>query len=292
MGAWGLGVTQSDEYMETYEAFMERYDEGEDVADIAGALLEEYIREFGPEDGVLHDKYFAIAKAQWMCGGVQPEIMQKVEEIIGSGANLAFLEDLVTDPKDLRVREKHLARFLASLKTPRPTVRKRRPRPKASPAKPASRPEYAVPDVQAGSVIAYRMPGGLRMLVCLGVIEFFGTVPVLCFMEGLYDRPPEPSALLDASIGMLAACPPPLFHPKDAFEVIGCLPEVTQSRAVWRIPEEEMDPPHPMGRYGATLTRDNAPDFTCHMALNIGTMVSGYHEKQKPVTLRAFLAGA
>ena len=28
MGCWGMGLTQSDDYCEVYEDFMERYDEG------------------------------------------------------------------------------------------------------------------------------------------------------------------------------------------------------------------------------------------------------------------------
>ena len=28
MGAWGMGITQSDEFCEVYERFMEEYDEG------------------------------------------------------------------------------------------------------------------------------------------------------------------------------------------------------------------------------------------------------------------------
>ena len=46
MGCWGMGITQSDEYCEIYERFMEEYDEGKPLADIKADILEEYLEEF------------------------------------------------------------------------------------------------------------------------------------------------------------------------------------------------------------------------------------------------------
>ena len=46
MNAWGTGITQSDEYGEVYDRFMEEYDEGKPVEDIVNDILEEYLDQF------------------------------------------------------------------------------------------------------------------------------------------------------------------------------------------------------------------------------------------------------
>jgi hypothetical protein len=80
MGCWGMGITQSDEYCEIYDRFMEEYDEGKPLLDIKQDILDEYLEEFDEDDGVLHDVYFAIGKAEWMCGGISDEILDKIIE--------------------------------------------------------------------------------------------------------------------------------------------------------------------------------------------------------------------
>ena len=106
MGCWGMGITQSDEYCEIYERFMEEYDEGKPIADIKADILDEYLEEFDADDGVLHDVYFALGKAEWMCGGISNEILEKIKQIIESGSNIAFYRELEATEKDLKQRKK------------------------------------------------------------------------------------------------------------------------------------------------------------------------------------------
>lgn len=165
MGCWGMGITQSDEYCEVYERFMEDYDEGKPVAAITTDILEEYLDEFGPEDGVLHDIYFALAKSQWMCGRINPEIMEKVRSIIASGANLEFLRELEADEKDLKLRKRNLDKFLAGLQVPRATVRKRK-KPEScwvAPVKPTP-----LPRIRGGEVAVY--PDGEKWRALLVIL--------------------------------------------------------------------------------------------------------------------------
>lgn len=195
MGCWGMGIAQSDEFCEFYDNFMELYDQGKELSEIPDLLLAEYRREFEPDDGVFHDAYFAIAKAQWMCGGVQPEILQKVEEIISSGANIEFYRELEATPSDLKKRRQALEKFLLQIKTPRPTVRKRRP-----PAKPRE-----LPPMEPGDVFAYKTKSGTRIFIFLGnenlPIEW-DAVPV-CVLHNDYAKAPELSNLLDEPIGIV-----------------------------------------------------------------------------------------
>lgn len=67
MGCWGMGLTQSDEFCEIYDRFMDRYNNGDEVSTITEEILAEYHSEFSDDDGIMHDVYFALAKAEWMC---------------------------------------------------------------------------------------------------------------------------------------------------------------------------------------------------------------------------------
>jgi len=76
MGCWGTGITQCDEYGEVYDRFIEEYDESKPVKEITGDILEEYLEQFEENDGILHDVYFALGRAEWMCGGISDSIME------------------------------------------------------------------------------------------------------------------------------------------------------------------------------------------------------------------------
>ena len=177
MGVWGMGITQSDEYCEVYERFLEEYDAGKPVACITEDILEEYLAEFDMEDGVLHDVYFALAKGQWMCGGIRPEMMHKVTGIIESGANLDFYQELGSPPADLTLRKRNLHKFLAGLQTPRAKARKRKiPEEKyAAPPKEENRQFPPLPPIRPGDLIAYPRKGKWRMFVVLDIARNRGT---------------------------------------------------------------------------------------------------------------------
>ena len=55
MGCWGMGMTQSDEFCEIYNRFMDSYNNGKSVSEISSEILTEYHAEFDDNDGVMHD---------------------------------------------------------------------------------------------------------------------------------------------------------------------------------------------------------------------------------------------
>lgn len=199
MGVWGMGISQSDEYCEIYERFLEEYDEGKLVADITGDILQDYLAEFDPEDGVLHDVYFALAKAQWMCGGIREEILKKVTDIIESGANLAFYEELEAAPEDLKLRRRNLQRFLSGLQRPRAKARKRKIQEEryVAPPKEASYRFPPLPPVGQGDLIAYPLEGKYRLFVILDIAKNRGTgSTAYCFAWAKsFDEIPEEAVL-------------------------------------------------------------------------------------------------
>ena len=92
MGVWGTGLTQSDEFCEVYDSFMEKYDAGESIDVITDEILNGYLSEFDAENGILHDVYFALAKCQWMCGALSESVMNTVKDVIQNGKTWSFLK--------------------------------------------------------------------------------------------------------------------------------------------------------------------------------------------------------
>lgn len=225
MGVWGMGITQSDEYCEIYERFIEEYDEGKPVKAITEDILEEYLGEFEPEDGVLHDVYFALAKAQWMCGGVSEKIMEKVSEIIESGANLAFYEELGSEPGDLKSRGRNLKKFLVGLQIPRTKARKR----KISEDKYVPTPKEKtyqfppLPPVRRGDLIAYPVEEKWRMFAVLDIAKNRGTGnTAYCFAWAKeFDKIPE-ETVLQRERGIPLGIVPGDAFPQD-YQIVGSI---------------------------------------------------------------------
>lgn len=162
MSYWGMGITQSDEYCEIYERFMEEYDEGKPVADITKDILEEYLDEFEEADGVLHDVYFALGKAQWMCAELSETVHNRIRHIIESGANIAFLRELEVSEAELKIRQKKLDKFLLGLSIPGEKARKRRtPESKYVVQDKAEHP--SLPKMKIGDVFAYKHNNAYRI---------------------------------------------------------------------------------------------------------------------------------
>jgi RimJ/RimL family protein N-acetyltransferase len=172
MGCWGMGITQSDEFCDIYDKFMKSYDSGSDPKDITASILEEYRAEFEEDDGVMHDVYFAIAKAEWMCCAQSDFVLERVKKIIESGENLDFYRELDAADKDLKVRQKNLEKFLESLQTPREKPRQRR-------ISPLDR-EKDLPAVKAGECYRYKCGEGYRVFAVLGFNKSEGLLDMAC----------------------------------------------------------------------------------------------------------------
>lgn len=215
MGVWGAGLTQSDEYCEIYDSFMEKYDAGELVEAITDEILNGYLSEFDADDGILHDVYFALAKCQWMCGALSATIMNKVKDIIQTGKNLEFLKELEADEAFLRERKKKLDQFLLSLEVPRKNPRKRKLPPKERPLPPAD----------VGDVFSYKGEVGLRIVVVLDSWDktkwcegYF-----CCILDKEYQDKPDVKELALEKIGQIGMYDAKEFLPTSKIRHIGSL---------------------------------------------------------------------
>ena len=159
MGCWGMGMAQTDEFCEIYDNFMEEYDEGKPVAEITAGILAKYHAEFDDDDSVMHDVYFALAKAEWMCREQSEAILARVKEIIETEANIEFYRELEATESDLKIRRRNLEKFWTMLCTPREKARKRK---RAAP--PAEKP---LPPLEVGDCFAYKYEEGFRVICIL-----------------------------------------------------------------------------------------------------------------------------
>jgi len=215
VGVWGAGLTQSDEYCEVYDSFMEKYDAGELVEEITDEILNGYLSEFNAEDGILHDVYFALAKCQWMCGISSDRIMNTVKDIIQNGKNLEFLKQLGADDCFLRDRKKYLDKFLLSLETPRKSPRKRKLPPKEKPLPPA----------KIGDVFSFKCEVGLRIVV---VLDYWDKTQwcegyFCCILDKEYQAKPDLNELVLERIGQLGMYDAKTFLPASKIRFVGNL---------------------------------------------------------------------
>lgn len=199
MGCWGMGIAQCDEYCEVYEQFMEEYDLGRPVEEISRELLEGWLEQFDAADGVMHNVWFALAKAQWMCGGVAPEVLAQVERIVENGADLDYLRELEATERDLKTRSRVLDKFLHDLQTPREKPRRRKVSEEKYREWIAREPFRSV---RAGDMFAMPVDGGWRALLCIerGGSPSAGPMAYLFVWQRVFERIPDMHALPDEKV--------------------------------------------------------------------------------------------
>lgn len=221
MGCWGMGITQSDEYCEIYDRFIEEYDEGKPLLDIKQDILEEYLEEFDENDGVLHDVYFAIGKAEWMCGGISDEILEKITYIINSGANIEFYRELEASESDLKIRKKNLEKFLSALIIPRGKTKKR----KIPTEKYVKVEKPKLPSFKRGDVFAYECDGKYRLLCFISREKFFTTYASYCWIwTKFYERIPTITDLPEELVMPLGYFKAEDFPPTEKLTYCGNIP--------------------------------------------------------------------
>ena len=116
MGAWGTGILQNDVSADVYADFMERFEAGVEPAAIRAELEESYADGLEDMDD-MPSIWLAIAKAQWECGHLQPDVLAKVSEIITSEESLGLWEE--GGEALLKERKQVLTTFLEQLRKPK-----------------------------------------------------------------------------------------------------------------------------------------------------------------------------
>lgn len=130
MGSWGHEVGESDTFADVYDQFFGHYNNGAAPEDASATVRSELNDAFDDYDDQ-YDAHFALAFAQWETQSLEQSLLNKVAEIIESGADLKNWEERGADFPTLEKRAASLSLFLKTLRSPRPS-KKRRKRPKKS----------------------------------------------------------------------------------------------------------------------------------------------------------------
>jgi hypothetical protein len=125
MGTWGAGISSNDDYADIYSEFFELYNEGKDVADATALVLARNGEMLGMPEAV-NNIWFALAKAQWECKQLQPEVYERVKTIIDSEADLQAWSELGATKSDIEKRRKALDKFLFQLQSAKPKAKARK----------------------------------------------------------------------------------------------------------------------------------------------------------------------
>lgn len=147
MGAWGTGISSNDTYADVLGAFFDLYNDGLEVAEISKKLIKQNQETIDDPDDA-NNFWFALAKAQWDCGQLDPVLLRRVALTLESGSDIDVWRRLDASEKDIQKRAKVLAGFLEKLKTKN--------------AKPRIRKKKAIkqPPFEKGTCLAFKLSNG------------------------------------------------------------------------------------------------------------------------------------
>jgi hypothetical protein len=122
MGTWGTGISSNDVFEDVKYDFFEMYNKGFEVPEITKVLIEENEELINSEEDS-NNFWFCLAKSQWECRALEPDVFEKVKDIIESGKDITLWHSLGTE---ISKRKKVLDNFLAQISVERKTARKRK----------------------------------------------------------------------------------------------------------------------------------------------------------------------
>ena len=180
MSSWGTGIKQSDEFLDVYEEFFDKYVDGTDPLAIFSEIWQDYREEFpdGNDDPILHTVRFALAQCLWECGSKDENLWNEINEIITGGKDLKFWGELGADESLNRKRKKSLEEFWEKKNsTPK---RIRNPKKKSVPR---------APTLHKGEIFAYKDPnGGYRTAI---VFEMLGDAFLFAVCDSAFSVIPK-----------------------------------------------------------------------------------------------------
>ena len=179
MSTWGTGIKQSDEFMDVYEEFFERYKDDALAIQVYQTILDEYRGDFSDEEvsPMLYTVYYALAQCLWECGAKDDWLWQKIKTVIDTDADLKFWNESGTEPQLENSRHKALQKFWEKInsepkkiKNPKKTIAKREP------------------TLHKGDLFAYTCENGYRIAL---VLDFIWNSYLTAISEEVFDHIPE-----------------------------------------------------------------------------------------------------
>lgn len=178
MSSWGAGVKQSDEFMDVYDEFFERYKDDAAAIDVSHSILSEYQKEFPDEDTVplLYTVYYALAWCLWECGVKDETLWQKIKDIIDSDADLKFWNELGVEPQIENRRRRELQKFWEKINSTPQKIKKAKKTQKKR-----------EPTLHKGDLYAYGCENGYRVAL---VLDFLWDSYLTAISEDIFDHVP------------------------------------------------------------------------------------------------------
>ena len=123
MGTWGFNVLDNDTACDVHADYIRLFNLNMTHAEIVAELFQLYAADLADED-YSPMVWLAIAQSQWECGALEPQILDRVREIVETGKALVWWAQ--AEPQELSRYRKAMDAFLAKLQTPNPRLRKPR----------------------------------------------------------------------------------------------------------------------------------------------------------------------
>jgi hypothetical protein len=150
MGTWGTGISSNDTYADIYDEFFELYNEGLEIHEITRRLIAMNQETIGDSDDC-NNFWFALAKAQWECKELDPNLHIRVKNIVESGSDITVWRRLEADEKDLRKRKLVLEKFLRNISKEKEKAKARNKK---------KEPKIYQPVFEKGDCITYKLQNG------------------------------------------------------------------------------------------------------------------------------------
>ncbi|MGH1383827.1 hypothetical protein [Kordia sp.] len=125
MGTYGTGISSNDVYEDINYKFFELYNQGMKVPAITKKLIKEN-KELIDSYEDQNNFWITIAKSQWECKALEPEIFNRIKDIVASGKDIELWKELESSQSDVTKRKKVLENFLEKISTEKKTARKRK----------------------------------------------------------------------------------------------------------------------------------------------------------------------
>jgi hypothetical protein len=125
LGAWGPGISSNDTYADVHGAFFDLYNSGKSVGEISAYLISANQQTINNPDDC-NNFWFALARAQWECKELDPELLKRITKIVDSGSDIEVWRRLDADKKTLAKRRIVLEKFLVTLSNERPKAKTRK----------------------------------------------------------------------------------------------------------------------------------------------------------------------
>jgi hypothetical protein len=125
MGTWGTAIQSNDTFADIYYLFFDMFNKGREIKDISETLIRDN-QDIIKEEDECFNFWFALAKAQWEVGQLDPAILNKAEDIIIKGEDLAAWKRLGADQKSIESRKARTEKFLSLLQSENKKPKKRK----------------------------------------------------------------------------------------------------------------------------------------------------------------------